>query len=87
MTAGASIFGVSFQVDYAKEVGFGPLVAALTPDYFGELQRHQLRSGLQRQADQRRSGLHGGHAWGYDGAYALAGGVSLMSFMSFMSFV
>ena len=28
MTAGVSIFGISFQVDYAKEVGFGPLVAA-----------------------------------------------------------
>ena len=28
MTAGVSIFGISFQVDFAKEVGFGPLVAA-----------------------------------------------------------
>lgn len=28
MTAGVSIFGISFQVDYAKEIGFGPLVAA-----------------------------------------------------------
>lgn len=28
ITAGVSIFGVSFQVPYAKEVGFGPLVAA-----------------------------------------------------------
>ncbi|MET7442990.1 OFA family MFS transporter, partial [Streptomyces sp. NPDC005568] len=28
MSAGVSIFGISFQVDFAKEVGFGPLVAA-----------------------------------------------------------
>lgn len=28
ITAGVSIFGISFQVDFAKEVGFGPLVAA-----------------------------------------------------------
>jgi len=28
LTAGVSIFGISFQVDFAKEVGFGPLVAA-----------------------------------------------------------
>ncbi|OON81790.1 OFA family MFS transporter [Streptomyces tsukubensis] len=28
ITAGVSIFGVSFQVPFAKEVGFGPLVAA-----------------------------------------------------------
>ncbi|WP_338702256.1 OFA family MFS transporter [Streptomyces sp. Q6] len=28
ISAGVSIFGISFQVDYAKEVGFGPLVAA-----------------------------------------------------------
>ncbi|MBB4711315.1 hypothetical protein BJ965_001197 [Streptomyces luteogriseus] len=28
MTAGVSIFGISFQVDFARDVGFGPLVAA-----------------------------------------------------------
>jgi MFS family permease len=28
MTAGVSIFGISFQVPFAKEMGFGPLVAA-----------------------------------------------------------
>lgn len=28
LTAGVSIFGISFQVDFAKDVGFGPLVAA-----------------------------------------------------------
>ncbi|QIQ01716.1 OFA family MFS transporter [Streptomyces liangshanensis] len=28
ITAGVSIFGISFQVPFAKEVGFGPLVAA-----------------------------------------------------------
>lgn len=28
LTAGVSIFGISFQVPFAKEVGFGPLVAA-----------------------------------------------------------
>lgn len=28
LTAGVSIFGISFQVPYAKDIGFGPLVAA-----------------------------------------------------------
>jgi len=28
MTAGVSIFGISFQAPFAKEVGFGPLIAA-----------------------------------------------------------
>lgn len=28
MTAGVSIFGISFQVDFARDMGFGPLVAA-----------------------------------------------------------
>ncbi|MEU1294067.1 OFA family MFS transporter [Streptomyces sp. NPDC005840] len=158
MTAGVSIFGISFQVDYAKEVGFGPLVAAssmgvmavvngvgrgvvgwlsdrwgrrstlvfvivvlglsqfgvilagevrseslflvfaflsgfgggafyplfaaLTPDYFGE-NYNASNYGLV-YSGKLISGLFGGGlgslvvaAWGYDGAYALAGGVSM----------
>ncbi|MEU3412472.1 OFA family MFS transporter [Streptomyces sp. NPDC006658] len=158
MTAGVSIFGISFQVDFAKEVGFGPLVAAssmgvmavvngvgravvgwlsdlwgrrttlvfvmvvlglaqfgviwagesrnqwlflffaflsgfgggafyplfaaLTPDYFGE-NYNATNYGLV-YSGKLVSGLFGGGlgsmvvgAWGYDGAYALAGGVSM----------
>ncbi|MEV6020138.1 MULTISPECIES: OFA family MFS transporter [unclassified Streptomyces] len=158
MTAGVSIFGISFQVDYAKEVGFGPLVAAssmgvmavvngvgrgvvgwlsdiwgrkrtlvfvivvlglaqfgviwagdihsealflffaflsgfgggafypmfaaLTPDYFGE-NYNATNYGLV-YSGKLISGLFGGGlgsmvvaAWGYDGAYALAGGISM----------
>lgn len=158
MTAGVSIFGISFQVDFAKEVGFGPLVAAssmgvmavvngvgrgvvgwlsdrwgrkptlvfvivvlglaqfgviwagdvrsewlflffaflsgfgggafyplfaaLTPDYFGE-NYNATNYGLA-YSGKLVSGLFGGGlgsmvvgAWGYNGAYALAGGVSM----------
>ncbi|MET8975372.1 OFA family MFS transporter [Streptomyces sp. NPDC004539] len=160
MTAGVSIFGISFQVDYAKEVGFGPLVAAssmgvmavvngvgrgvvgwlsdrwgrkstlvfvivvlglaqfgviwagdvrsealflffaflsgfgggafyplfaaLTPDYFGE-NYNATNYGLV-YSGKLVSGLFGGGlgslvvaSWGYDGAYALAGGVSMVA--------
>ncbi|MEU4658754.1 OFA family MFS transporter [Streptomyces sp. NPDC023723] len=158
MTAGVSIFGISFQVDFAKEIGFGPLVAAssmgvmavingvgrgvvgwlsdkwgrkptlvfvivvlglaqfgviwagdlksewlflffaflsgfgggafyplfaaLTPDYFGE-NYNATNYGLV-YSGKLISGLFGGGlgsmvvaAWGYNGAYALAGGVSM----------
>ncbi|MEU1176911.1 OFA family MFS transporter [Streptomyces sp. NPDC005820] len=160
MTAGVSIFGISFQVDYAKDIGFGPLVAAssmgvmavvngvgrgvvgwlsdrrgrrstlvfvivvlglaqfgviwagdvqseglflffaflsgfgggafyplfaaLTPDYFGE-NYNATNYGLV-YSGKLVSGLFGGGlgslvvaAWGYDGAYALAGGVSMVA--------
>ncbi|OIJ67904.1 MFS transporter [Streptomyces mangrovisoli] len=160
MTAGVSIFGISFQVDYAKDVGFGPLVAAssmgvmavingvgrgavgwlsdrwgrkptlvfvivvlglaqfgvilagemksewlflafaflsgfgggafypmfaaLTPDYFGE-NYNATNYGLV-YSGKLISGLFGGGlgsmvvaAWGYNGAYALAGGVSMVA--------
>ncbi|MFF7765576.1 OFA family MFS transporter [Streptomyces massasporeus] len=160
MTAGVSIFGISFQVDFAKDVGFGPLVAAssmgvmavvngvgrgvvgwlsdrwgrkstlvfvivvlglaqfgviwagnlksewlflffaflsgfgggafyplfaaLTPDYFGE-NYNATNYGLV-YSGKLISGLFGGGlgsmvvaAWGYDGAYALAGGVSMLA--------
>ncbi|MFI9102377.1 OFA family MFS transporter [Streptomyces fildesensis] len=160
MTAGVSIFGISFQVDYAKEVGFGPLVAAssmgvmsvvngvgrafvgwlsdlwgrkqtlffvilvlglaqfgviwagnlhsewlflvfaflsgfgggafypmfaaLTPDYFGE-NYNASNYGLV-YSGKLVSGLFGGGLgsmvvddWGYNGAYALAGGISLLA--------
>ncbi|MYW62719.1 MFS transporter [Streptomyces sp. SID8379] len=160
ITAGVSIFGISFQVDYAKEIGFGPLVAAssmgvmavingvgrgvvgwasdawgrkptlvmvilvlglaqfgviwagdvksealflffaflsgfgggafyplfaaLTPDYFGE-NYNASNYGLV-YSGKLISGLFGGGlgsmvvgAWGYDGAYALAGGTSLIA--------
>ncbi|WP_030327333.1 OFA family MFS transporter [Streptomyces sp. NRRL B-3229] len=160
MTAGVSIFGISFQVDYAKEVGFGPLVAAssmgvmavingvgrgvvgwlsdkwgrkstlvfvivvlglaqfgviwagdvrseslflffaflsgfgggafyplfaaLTPDYFGE-NFNASNYGLV-YSGKLISGLFGGGlgsmvvaAWGYDGAYALAGATSMVA--------
>ncbi|AIA06981.1 OFA family MFS transporter [Streptomyces noursei] len=160
LTAGVSIFGISFQVDFAKEVGFGPLVAAssmgvmsvvngvgraavgwlsdlwgrkttlvvvivvlglaqfgvlwagelhsqwlflvfaflsgfgggafyplfaaLTPDYFGE-NYNASTYGLV-YSGKLISGLFGGGlgsmvvgAWGYDGAYLLAGGLSLVA--------
>lgn len=160
MTAGVSIFGISFQVDFAKEVGFGPLVAAssmgimavingigravvgwlsdtwgrkltlvfvivvlglaqfgviwagdiksewlflffaflsgfgggafypmfaaLTPDYFGE-NYNATNYGLV-YSGKLISGLFGGGlgsmvvaAWGYNGAYALAGGISMLA--------
>ncbi|MFD7502263.1 OFA family MFS transporter [Streptomyces sp. NPDC059850] len=160
LTAGVSIFGISFQVDYAKEVGFGPLVAAssmgimsvingvgrglvgwlsdfwgrkttlvfvivvlglaqfgviwagnirsewlflffaflsgfgggafypmfaaLTPDYFGE-NYNATNYGLV-YSGKLISGLFGGglgsmvvDGWGYDGAYALAGGISMLA--------
>ena len=160
LTAGVSIFGISFQVDFAKEVGFGPLVAAssmgimsvingvgravvgwlsdlwgrkptlvfvivvlglaqfgviwagharnewlflffaflsgfgggafypmfaaLTPDYFGE-NYNATNYGLV-YSGKLVSGLFGGglgsmvvDAWGYDGAYALAGGISMVA--------
>ncbi|WP_425827590.1 OFA family MFS transporter [Streptomyces fractus] len=160
ISAGVSIFGISFQVDYAKEVGFGPLVAAssmgvmavingvgrgvvgwasdkwgrkptlvmvilvlglaqfgviwagdlhsealflvfaflsgfgggafyplfaaLTPDYFGE-NYNASNYGLV-YSGKLVSGLFGGgmgsmvvSAWGYNGAYALAGGTSLIA--------
>ncbi|MHA5047180.1 OFA family MFS transporter [Streptomyces sp. SD15] len=160
MTAGVSIFGISFQVDFAKEVGFGPLVAAssmgimavingigravvgwlsdtwgrkltlvfvivvlglaqfgviwagdiksewlflffaflsgfgggafypmfaaLTPDYFGE-NYNATNYGLV-YSGKLVSGLFGGGlgsmvvaAWGYNGAYALAGAVSMVA--------
>ena len=160
MTAGVSIFGISFQVDYAKDLGFGPLVAAssmgvmavvngfgrptvgwlsdrmgrrttlvcvivilglaqfgviwagdirnewlflffaflsgfgggafyplfaaLTPDYFGE-NYNATNYGLV-YSGKLISGLFGGGlgsmvvaAWGYNGAYALAGGVSMIA--------
>ncbi|WP_327294269.1 MULTISPECIES: OFA family MFS transporter [unclassified Streptomyces] len=160
MTAGVSIFGISFQVDFAKQVGFGPLVAAtsmglmavvngvgravvgwlsdlwgrkltlffvilvlglaqfgviwagdihsewlflvfaflsgfgggafypmfaaLTPDYFGE-NYNATNYGLV-YSGKLVSGLFGGglgsmvvDAWGYNGAYALAGGISMVA--------
>ncbi|GHJ99424.1 MFS transporter [Streptomyces sp. Y2F8-2] len=160
MTAGVSIFGISFQVGFAKEIGFGPLVAAssmgvmavingvgravvgwlsdvwgrktslvfvivvlglaqfgviwagdtknewlflffaflsgfgggafypmfaaLTPDYFGE-NYNATNYGLV-YSGKLVSGLFGGGlgsmvvgAWGYNGAYALAGGVSMVA--------
>ncbi|CAL9592198.1 OFA family MFS transporter [Streptomyces albus] len=160
MTAGVSIFGISFQVPFAKEVGFGPLVAAssmgimsvingvgrgcigwlsdrwgrkptlifvivvlglaqfgvlwagtihnqalflvfafvsgfgsgafypmfaaLTPDYFGE--NHNATNYGIAYSGKLVSGLFGGglgatavDAWGYDGAYLLAGGISLLA--------
>ncbi|GGU74376.1 MFS transporter [Streptomyces albospinus] len=160
LTAGVSVFGISFQVDFAKEVGFGPLVAAssmgvmsvvngvgravvgwlsdlwgrkptlvfvivvlglaqfgviwageihsewlflafaflsgfgggafyplfaaLTPDYFGE-NYNATNYGLV-YSGKLVSGLFGGGlgsmvvtAWGYNGAYALAGGVSVVA--------
>ncbi|MER5254158.1 MULTISPECIES: OFA family MFS transporter [unclassified Streptomyces] len=160
MTAGVSIFGISFQVAFAKEVGFGPLVAAtsmglmavingigrgvvgwlsdlwgrkatlvfvilvlglsqfgviwagdihsewlflvfaflsgfgggafypmfaaLTPDYFGE-NYNATNYGLV-YSGKLISGLFGGGlgsmvvaAWGYNGAYALAGGISMLA--------
>ncbi|MGW2962765.1 OFA family MFS transporter [Streptomyces sp. NPDC001220] len=160
MTAGVSIFGISFQVDFAKDVGFGPLVAAssmgvmavingigrgvvgwlsdrlgrkptlvfvivvlglaqfgviwagdvksewlflffaflsgfgggafyplfaaLTPDYFGE-NYNATNYGLV-YSGKLVSGLFGGGlgsmvvgAWGYNGAYALAGGISMLA--------
>jgi len=160
MTAGVSIFGISFQVPYAKEVGFGPLVAAssmgvmsvingigrgavgwlsdrwgrkttlvfvitvlglaqfgvlwagtarnevlflvfafisgfgggafyplfaaLTPDYFGE-NYNATNYGIA-YSGKLVSGLFGGglgsmaiSAWGYHGAYLLAGGISLVA--------
>lgn len=155
-----SIFGISFQVDFAREVGFGPLVAAssmgimsvingvgravvgwlsdlwgrkptlvfvivvlglaqfgviwagharnewlflffaflsgfgggafypmfaaLTPDYFGE-NYNATNYGLV-YSGKLVSGLFGGglgsmvvDAWGYDGAYALAGRISMVA--------
>ncbi|MGP8297675.1 OFA family MFS transporter [Streptomyces inhibens] len=160
MTAGVSIFGISFQVDFARETGFGPLVAAssmgvmsvvngvgravvgwlsdlwgrrltlvfvivvlglaqfgviwagkihsewlfllfaflsgfgggafypmfatLTPDYFGE-NYNATNYGLV-YSGKLVSGLFGGglgsmvvDAWGYNGAYALAGGISMVA--------
>lgn len=160
LTAGVSIFGISFQVDFAREVGFGPLVAAssmgvmsvingvgraamgwlsdlwgrkptlvcvivvlglaqfgviwagtlhsqglflffaflsgfgggafyplfaaLTPDYFGE-NHNATHYGLV-YSGKLVSGLFGGGlgsmavgAWGYNGAYALAGGTSMVA--------
>ncbi|MEW1657444.1 OFA family MFS transporter [Streptomyces sp. NPDC093707] len=160
LTAGVSIFGISFQVDFAKDVGFGPLVAAssmgvmsvvngvgrtvvgwlsdlwgrkttlvfvivvlglaqfgvlwagdlhslwlflvfaflsgfgggafyplfaaLTPDYFGE-NYNASNYGLV-YSGKLISGLFGGglgsmvvSAWGYRGAYLLAGGISLIA--------
>ncbi|MFE7117927.1 OFA family MFS transporter [Streptomyces sp. NPDC057654] len=158
--AGVSIFGISFQVPFAKEVGFGPLVAAmsmgvmsvingtgrgavgwisdrwgrkptlvvvlvieglaqfgvlwagdarnqfmflvfavisgfgggaffplfaaLVPDYFGE-NHNASNYGLVYSA-KLVSGLFGGglgamvvSAWGFSGAYVLAGGISLVA--------
>jgi len=53
------------------------MYAALTPDYFGEQQRVQLRAGVQREAGQQRlqPGTRVGvvSAWGYTGAYTMAG--------------
>lgn len=160
MTAGVSIFGISFQVPFAKEVGFGPMVAAssmglmsiingvgrgiigwlsdrwgrkstlifvifvlglaqfgvlwagtirnqalflvfafvsgfgsgafypmfaaLTPDYFGE--NHNATNYGIAYSGKLVSGLFGGglgamavESWGYDGAYILAGGISLLA--------
>ncbi|MFD7922866.1 OFA family MFS transporter [Streptomyces sp. NPDC059740] len=160
MTAGVSIFGISFQVPFAREVGFGPLVAAssmgvmsvingigrgvvgwlsdrwgrkatlvfvivvlglsqfgvlwagdvrneglflvfafvsgfgggafypmfaaMTPDYFGE--NYNASNYGIAYSGKLVSGLFGGglgslavHAWGYDGAYLLAGGISLVA--------
>ncbi|MGW1287456.1 OFA family MFS transporter, partial [Streptomyces sp. NPDC002586] len=160
MTAGVSIFGISFQVDYAKQIGFGslvaassmgvmavvngvgravvgwlsdlwgrktslvfvivalglaqfgviwagdirsewlflffaflsgfgggafyPMFAALPPDYFGE-NYNATNYGLV-YSGKLVSGLFGGglgsmvvDAWGYNGAYALAGGVSMVA--------
>ncbi|MET7381685.1 OFA family MFS transporter [Streptomyces sp. NPDC005526] len=160
MTAGVSIFGISFQVDYAKQIGFGPLVAAssmgimsvvngvgravvgwlsdfwgrkttlvfvivvlglaqfgviwagdmhneflflafaflsgfgsgafypmfaaLTPDYFGE--NYNATNYGMVYSGKLVSGLFGGGlgsmvvaAWGYNGAYALAGGISMVA--------
>ncbi|WP_329125506.1 OFA family MFS transporter [Streptomyces sp. NBC_01465] len=158
--AGVSIFGISFQVPYAKDIGFGPLIAAssmgvmsvingtgrgvvgwlsdrlgrqrtltyvcltlavaqfgvlwagdvrsewlflvfafvsgfaggafyplfaaLVPDYFGE-NNNASNYGMVYSA-KLVSGLFGGglgamvvDSWGYDGAYAMAGGVSIVA--------
>lgn len=160
ITAGVSIFGISFQVPFAKEVGFGPLVAAnsagilsvvngvgrgvvgwlsdlwgrknalifvilvlgfsqfgvlwagnannevmflvfaffsgfgggafypmfasITPDYFGE-NYNATNYGIA-YSGKVISGLFGGglgseavDAWGYDGAYVIAGVLSLVA--------
>ncbi|MFF2655276.1 OFA family MFS transporter [Streptomyces sp. NPDC058045] len=160
MTGGVSIFGISFQVAFAKDIGFGPLVAAssmgimsvingvgravigwlsdiwgrklslvfvivvlglaqfgiiwagnirneilflffaflsgfgggafypmfaaLTPDYFGE-NYNATNYGLV-YSGKLISGLFGGglgamviDAWGYNGAYTLAGGISMVA--------
>jgi MFS family permease len=63
---------------------FYPMFAALTPDYFGE-NYNATNYGLV-YSGKLISGLFGGGlgsmvvaAWGYNGAYALAGGVSMIA--------
>ncbi|MFI2203289.1 MFS transporter [Streptomyces sp. NPDC020192] len=63
---------------------FYPMFAALTPDYFGE-NYNATNYGLV-YSGKLVSGLFGGglgslvvDAWGYNGAYALAGGVSMVA--------
>lgn len=63
---------------------FYPMFAALTPDYFGE-NFNATNYGLV-YSGKLISGLFGGGlgsmvvaAWGYNGAYALAGGVSMVA--------
>jgi MFS family permease len=74
---------------FAFLVGFGggafyPMFASLTPDYFGE-NYNASNYGLV-YSGKLVSGLFGGGlgsmvvaAWGYDGAYALAGVVSMVA--------
>ncbi|MGR3932896.1 MFS transporter [Streptomyces sp. BRA346] len=63
---------------------FYPMFAALTPDYFGE-NDNATNYGLV-YSGKLISGLFGGGLgsmvvddWGYDGAYALAGGISMLA--------
>jgi MFS family permease len=95
---GLAQFGVIWAGDLKSEwlflffaflSGFGggafyPLFAALTPDYFGE-NYNATNYGLV-YSGKLISGLFGGGlgsmvvaAWGYNGAYALAGGVSMLA--------
>ena len=42
-TSGVSIFGISFQVPFAKDLGFGPLIAALSSRHHGGRERCRPR--------------------------------------------
>jgi MFS family permease len=96
--AGLAQFGVMFAGNthnlalfmvFAFLTGFGggafyPLFAALVPDYFGE-NNNASNYGLVYSA-KLFGGIGGGglaagvvNAWGYTGAYLLAGGIALLS--------